>query len=251
MSWPLWPTPASWLGSQTSWPTPASWPTSQTSWPTPASWLGSETWWPTPASWPTLQTLWPTPVSWLGSQTSWPTAACWLGSQTSWPTPASWLDSQTSWPTPACWLGSQTSRQTPASRPSSLVLFNGVDVSHIPYTTCTSQMITWESQRCLCDELRKQKCTESNHYNHHHHHDRFTALFLGLPGLAGAGREASGLWCKGRLNRGRHTDHPAGRHSIRTNRCPTPPSPIFYRPDALPATQPTVSKHWRRLAHSD
>ena len=27
--------------------------------------------------------------------------------------------------------------------------------------------------------------------------------------------------------------------------------PIFYRPDALPATQPTVSKHWRQLAHSD
>jgi len=27
--------------------------------------------------------------------------------------------------------------------------------------------------------------------------------------------------------------------------------PCFYRPDALPATQPTVSKHWRQLAHSD
>jgi len=27
-----------------------------------------------------------------------------------------------------------------------------------------------------------------------------------------------------------------------------PPS-IFYRPDALPAAQPTVSKHWRQLAH--
>jgi len=26
--------------------------------------------------------------------------------------------------------------------------------------------------------------------------------------------------------------------------------PIFYRPDALPAAQPTVSKHWRQLAHS-
>ena len=52
------------------------------------------------------------------------------------------------------------------------------------------------------------------------------------------------LWCK--INRGRHTDHPAtaGRHSIRTNQCPPPPSPhIFYRPDALPAAQPTASKH--------
>ena len=50
------------------------------------------------------------------------------------------------------------------------------------------------------------------------------------------------LWCKG--NRGRHTDHPAGRHSIWTNQCPPPPSRhIFYGPDALPAAQPTVSKH--------
>jgi len=58
------------------------------------------------------------------------------------------------------------------------------------------------------------------------------------------------LWCKGEINRGRHTDHPAGRHSIWTNQCPPPPS-HFYRPDALPAAQPTVSKHWKQLAHSD
>jgi len=54
---------------------------------------------------------------------------------------------------------------------------------------------------------------------------------------------------QGKINRGRHTDHPAGRHSIRTNQCvcPPPPSPhIFYRPNALPAAQPTASKH-RRL----
>ena len=56
------------------------------------------------------------------------------------------------------------------------------------------------------------------------------------------------LWRKGRLteakiNRGKHTDHPAGCYSIRTNQCPPPPSPhFFYRPDALPAAQPTVSK---------
>ena len=27
--------------------------------------------------------------------------------------------------------------------------------------------------------------------------------------------------------------------------------PFFERPDALPATQPAVSKHWRQLVHSD
>ena len=36
-------------------------------------------------------------------------------------------------------------------------------------------------------------------------------------------------WCKeGNINRGRHNGHPAGRHSIRTTRCPSPPSPIFF-----------------------
>jgi len=30
---------------------------------------------------------------------------------------------------------------------------------------------------------------------------------------------------------------------------PVPHHSVFYGPDALPATQPTVSKHWRRKAH--
>jgi len=54
-----------------------------------------------------------------------------------------------------------------------------------------------------------------------------------------------------KINRGRYTNHPAGDHSIRTKQCPPPSSPSFYRSDGLPATQPTVSKHWRQLAHSD
>ena len=68
----------------------------------------------------------------------------------------------------------------------------------------------------------------------------FTALFPGPPGWAD-GR------VQGKITRGRHTDHPVGCHSIRTNQCPPPPSSHFYRPDALPAAQPTVSKHWRHF----
>jgi len=57
------------------------------------------------------------------------------------------------------------------------------------------------------------------------------------------------LWWKGRLTEA-DTDHPAGRHSIRTNQCPPSPSPhIFYGPDALPAAQSTVSKHWRHTKY--
>jgi len=63
---------------------------------------------------------------------------------------------------------------------------------------------------------------------------------------AGARREILDFMVQGKINRGRHRDHPARRHSIQTNQCPRTPSPIFYRPDALPAAQPTVSKHWRQ-----
>jgi len=35
------------------------------------------------------------------------------------------------------------------------------------------------------------------------------------------------LWCKGRLTEA-DNNHPAGRHSIRTNQCPPPPSLPFF-----------------------
>ena len=55
------------------------------------------------------------------------------------------------------------------------------------------------------------------------HHNHFTALFLGPPGWACARRELLDFMVQGKINRGRHTDHPAGRHSIRTNQCHHPP----------------------------
>jgi len=83
--------------------------------------------------------------------------------------------------------------------------------------------------------------------NSHNTHIRFTARFPGPSGRAGARRELLDFMVQRKINRGRHMDHPAGRHCIRTYQCPPPPSPIFYRPDALPATQPTASKHWRHI----
>ena len=59
------------------------------------------------------------------------------------------------------------------------------------------------------------------------------------------------LWCK--INRGRDTDQPAGRHFIRTNQCPPPPSPHIIFTGWMPFLPPNqqASKHWRQLAHSD
>ena len=74
----------------------------------------------------------------------------------------------------------------------------------------------------LHDALRKLKFSQLLH-----NHNRFTALFPGPPGRAGAKRELVDFMVQGRINRGRHTDRPVGCHSIQTNRCPPPPSPIF------------------------
>jgi len=53
-----------------------------------------------------------------------------------------------------------------------------------------------------------------------HTHNRFTALFPGPRGLADARRELLDFMVQGKINRGRHTDHPAGRHSIWTKHPP-------------------------------
>jgi len=67
----------------------------------------------------------------------------------------------------------------------------------------------------------------------------FYGLFPEPPGWASARRELLDFMVQGKTNRERHTDHPAGRHSIRTNQCPPPPSPIFFtgRMPFLPPNQ--------------
>ena len=79
-------------------------------------------------------------------------------------------------------------------------------------------------------------------------HTRLTALFPGLPRWAGT-RKVKPIWilleqetvsgsgiswaiCKS-APRSRQITTPVPHHSV------------FYRPDALPAAQPTASKHWR------
>jgi len=65
--------------------------------------------------------------------------------------------------------------------------------------------------------------------HNHHHHNRFMAPFPRPPGWAGARRELLDFMVQREINSGRHIDHPAGRHSIRTNHCPhPPPSHIFF-----------------------
>jgi len=58
----------------------------------------------------------------------------------------------------------------------------------------------------------------------------FYGPFPGPPRWAGARRELLDFMVQGKINRGRHTDHPTLCQSIWTNQCPPPLSPhIFYR----------------------
>ena len=83
-----------------------------------------------------------------------------------------------------------------------------------------------------------------------HTHSHLTALFPGLPRWAGT-RKVKPIWillkeetvsgsgiswavCKSAPH-SRQTTTPAPHHSV------------LYRPDALPATQSTASKHWRQM----
>ena len=89
----------------------------------------------------------------------------------------------------------------------------------------------WHFNHSLCD-ISINLCDMLMHFmmnnTLHHHHNCFMALFPGPPGWAGAKRELLDFMVQGKINRGRHTDHPAGRHSIWTNQCPPPPSPISF-----------------------
>jgi len=107
-------------------------------------------------------------------------------------------------------------------------------------------MIVWHKiNKLFC--IHGKRLSPENNVNlfnvlHHHttHHNRFTALFPGPPGSVGARRELLDFMVQGKINRGRHTDHPAGRHFIRTNQCPPPPSPHFLQA-GCPSCHPTNS----------
>ena len=83
---------------------------------------------------------------------------------------------------------------------------------------------------------------------HTHTHIRLTALCPGLPRWAGT-RKVKPIW----ILLKQETVSGSGiswaiRKSAPCSRQITTPAPhrsVFYRPDALPAAQPTASEHWR------
>ena len=80
-----------------------------------------------------------------------------------------------------------------------------------------------------------------------HTHTRLTALFPGLPGWAGT-RKVKPIWIllKQQIVSGSGISWATCRSAPRFRQItmPAPDHSVFYRPDALTATQPTASKHW-------
>ena len=97
---------------------------------------------------------------------------------------------------------------------------------HILQTIIIAQMMSTRAEGMKKDEVLWFHCLAHTHT--HTHTQPFYGPFPGPPGSAGARRELLNFMVQGKINRGRHTDHPAGRHSIRTNQCLPPPSPIFF-----------------------
>ena len=62
---------------------------------------------------------------------------------------------------------------------------------------------------------------------HHHHHNHLRLFFQDHPGEPVPEENFWTMCLQGKINRGRHTNRPAGRHSIRTKQCPPPSSPCF------------------------
>ena len=82
-------------------------------------------------------------------------------------------------------------------------------------------------------------------------HTRLTALCPGLPGWAGT-RKIKPIWIslKQETVTGSGISWAICKSAPRSRQLTTPApyhSSFFYRPDALPATRPTVSKHWRHV----
>ena len=87
-----------------------------------------------------------------------------------------------------------------------------------------------------------------------HTHTRLTALCLGLPRWAGT-RKVKSIWILLKQETvsgsGIGWDICKSAPHSRQITLPAPHRSVFSRPDALPATQPTVSKHWRRISSGE
>jgi len=121
-------------------------------------------------------------------------------------------------------------------------------ICHQEFNTSKTQVILVHTRRDL-SHYRQAKLLLARRFIHKRfqgrttppHRNRFTALFPEPPGWASARRELLDFMMQGKINRGRHTDHLAGRHSIRTYQCPPPPHHPQFLQAGCPSCRQTNS----------
>jgi len=89
-------------------------------------------------------------------------------------------------------------------------------------------------------EIRPADLLDTVLHTHTHTHTRvLRPFFRDHPGEPVPEENLWTLWCKGKINRGRHSEHLAGCHSIRIKQYPPPPSRNFFtgRMPFLPPSQ--------------
>ena len=114
----------------------------------------------------------------------------------------------------------------------------------------TEDKVKAKSQQCL----RFNTLYTLQIYTYTHTHTRLTALCPGLPRWAGTRKVKTNL----DFTEARDSEwqwHQLGHMqlwiSLQTDNHASTPPLSFYRPDALPAAQPTASKHWRHVTQTN
>ena len=107
--------------------------------------------------------------------------------------------------------------------------------------------VQWKSAQFLYLHSHLNYYTHT--HTHKHTHTRLTALCPGLPGWAGT-RKMKPIWIllKQETVSGRGICWAICKSAPRSRQITmsAPHRSVFYRPDALPVAQPTVSKHWKQ-----
>jgi len=116
-----------------------------------------------------------------------------------------------------------------------------------PLHNCVDRCLTILGVEMQAMEMDAQR----HQYTNTHTHTHFMALFPELPGWAGT-RKVKPIWIlpKQEAVSGRWISWAICKSAPRSRQIttPAPNHSVFYRPDALPAAQPTASKHWRDIS---
>jgi len=116
---------------------------------------------------------------------------------------------------------------------------------------CTSVSTLTSVVSMLSSTRHTHARTHARKHARTHARTRLMALFPGLPRW-GSTRKVEPIWIllKQETVSGSGISRAISKSASRSRqtKTPAPHHSVFYRPDALSATQPTVSKHWRQSA---